>query len=519
MRSVITAYRARALLAIAAFALVSSVSASTITPQIGGGIGQFDGGISFSGPQVNFQVSNSGSDSNPCTVKLPCATVTHTLSVVGSTPNQTIGLAKGSVFRESGLTVGANGTNFVATGSGAMPQILGSTENTGPWTLVSGTEFSTPLNYVPLTAFWVSGSALSTTGVTKLRPGTAGSLSVGQFAASGTQLNINIGQNPTGQDIEVASNNVNEGIVVNNLSNVDISGIAVMFMSSACYDYGASSGTIQNYIASWCKDDGIDLEDGAFVTIQNGTVQGNGFQQRNAGGGPGDGISAHTGSTVHILGNMLLDNDQTAIGNENNTTCIAAFNFIRNSNNNLFIYNSNISTVGSHDWHYNIVVVTAADQQGIAINGPADSTSLSTVVNVSNNTVFSENGTTSPFTLVGIGAGTNTFENNIFSGGTFGIGDFNGSGGQVSHTNVNFNLYAATNANYQPGQLPSGTIGANEISAATAGFVSTTPGSENFNLTSGSAAIGAGTPLGFTRDFAGNPVANPPSIGALEFVH
>lgn len=45
-RPLITAHRA---LILAALLLASSVGAATITPQIGGGIGQFDGGISSGG--------------------------------------------------------------------------------------------------------------------------------------------------------------------------------------------------------------------------------------------------------------------------------------------------------------------------------------------------------------------------------------------------------------------------------------------------------------------------------------
>lgn len=34
-----------------------------------------------------------------------------------------------------------------------------------------------------------------------------------------------------------------------------------------------------------------------------------------------------------------------------------------------------------------------------------------------------------------------------------------------------------------------------------------------------SPAIGSGTPLGYTRDYAGQPVSTPPDLGAFSFVH
>lgn len=55
----------RALLIIAGFLVAASLRAATLTPQLGGGISQFDGGISFSGtvtPVVltNLRITNTG---------------------------------------------------------------------------------------------------------------------------------------------------------------------------------------------------------------------------------------------------------------------------------------------------------------------------------------------------------------------------------------------------------------------------------------------------------------------------
>ena len=465
-------------------------------------------------PNANFFVSGSSlaSDSNNCTAKAtPCATIGHAISLVSSTANQTIAIERGWQYRESGLTVASNGLSLTVYGSGGAPQILGSTKIASSWTLVSGTEYSTPLAYTNRTAFRVVGVS-----ITKLSPGTAGSLSANQFFASGSQLNVNIGMNPTGQDIEVSGNNSNPGVVCANQTNLSITGIAVMFMPFSGMAFDTCDGAlVQTSVISWNGDDGIDGVNPGVVTIQNNTIQGNGYQTKGVTPS-GDGISFHNNSTLHAYSNTIIDNYLTGIGSESNSNSVAAYNYIRNNYNNLFLY-IGPAGVGNHYWYYNIVVDTATDNSPVTVQGPTGSAITTRIDNL---TVHDEG--SGAFVMVSVcDTGTTSMTNNIFSngGGTevYGIGNYSAGCGGGTLT-VDANLYANFSADYQPGELPN-TIGPNEASAATAGFTSTTPGAENFQLLTTSAAKASGNNLGYTRDQIGAPVPfvpGAPCRGALE---
>ena len=116
------------------------------------------------------------------------------------------------------------------------------------------------------------------------------------------------------------------------------------------------------------------------------------------------------------------------------------------------------------------------------------------------------------FWMAGTGsAGMVVLKNNIFwlsSGVSLGSSKFNS--GQMIHSN---NIY----------RMSSGSLGitqnASELFSTNANLFSTATGDPslwNYNLSSGSAAINFGTPVGLTKDFAGNAIVGNPDAGMLE---
>jgi hypothetical protein len=99
------------------------LSAGTISPQLGGGVSQYDGGISSpqssSGPQ-QFFFAASGSDSNQCTQVSPCQTVTKANTIA------------------AGSTVKFNGGDTFATTTGITSLVNVTSYGTGKATISSG---------------------------------------------------------------------------------------------------------------------------------------------------------------------------------------------------------------------------------------------------------------------------------------------------------------------------------------------------------------------------------------------
>jgi hypothetical protein len=84
------------------------------------------------------------------------------------------------------------------------------------------------------------------------------------------------------------------------------------------------------------------------------------------------------------------------------------------------------------------------------------------------------------------------------------------------------NIYHVAGADFFPSTLgaPGATLLTAELSTTAKLFIDSTnnfPEFWNYDLTSGSPAINTGTSVGLTKDFAGNPVSNIPSIGILEY--
>ena len=76
-------------------------------------------------------------------------------------------------------------------------------------------------------------------------------------------------------------------------------------------------------------------------------------------------------------------------------------------------------------------------------------------------------------------------------------------------------LYTITNTNYEfTGATVTDDVYSDNILATDPLFLSTT----DFHLQAGSPAINAGVYVNLTTDYDGQPVANPPEIGAFEYI-
>ena len=99
----------------------------------------------------SYYLSNSGSDSNPCTLSQPCATIAKINSITLSAGNS-IYFQSGGLWREQ-LTISQSGTagnpiNITSYGTGAQPVI--DAANLASWTNVSGNVWSTSAATNPL---------------------------------------------------------------------------------------------------------------------------------------------------------------------------------------------------------------------------------------------------------------------------------------------------------------------------------------------------------------------------------
>jgi hypothetical protein len=469
-------------------------------------------------PSFNFYVNNLiGNDNNDGrTENTPKATLAAATAAVGTTPNQSIGIARGTVYRGERIASSAPGLTVDAYGSSdlAKPLILGSTRIAGSWTNVSGNIYASALAYTPVNVFWQTPAGV----VTKLRLGTAGALTANQWAVTGGNLQVNIGKDPTTEYIEVC-NNISTptgnplayGVVAGAAGQI-FRNVSVRFWpgSGASTDQPNSAFTDGDY--SYNGNDGIDTSGTATAYIARNTIIQNGTT-RNSGGGPGDGISCHAGTVNLIEGNTLLNNEGTGIGNEADCTCVCRYNYLSGNYANYQVYNDGgAGTTGSHKFYYNEIYALAADGFAVNISGGSNS---GVVHEINNNTIYGTSGMTATSGFLGGGflpdcgitcsAPNATVRNNIVRGFRRGIERFAGN------TDTDYNVYDVFEM-YHAGSAPN-VQGAHDIKALS-GMID--PANGNYDLTLGSVATSSGVSLGYTNDFRGTAVPATPCRGALE---
>ena len=458
--------------------------------------------------------SVAGNDFNDGKTPLtPLATIAAAVTKVGSTAGLSVGLKRGSTFRNDRLNFGGVGTSVRAYGTGANPRILGSTAISGSWSNVSGNIYSTPLAYTPVNVYWQDASSGA---ITKLYPGTAGSLTANQWAVSGGNLQVNIGKNPTGEIIEVPANisrllDTSNGISAG-AANQTYRNLTVMFWpgsGGACV--GFTGWTVADCTISWNGNDGLDTHSGATGYLFARTrFQGNGTTRGDVLGGMGDGVSAHTlaGGVVEYC--SFIDNERTGVGNQADTTNITRYCYFEGQYIDWRVYNTaEGNPPGDHKVYYSIFRRTKTDEVPIVLDGNTD---IAITASIHNNTFV--NVAASAPRAVACAMGTVDFKNNVIDPGfQQGIGSYNeASGFGYATTHSDYNQFGGTYM-YQPGYPPDVT-GANDNLADPQ--VINASGA-NYGIKGASPAYASGTPLGYTQDFYGNPVSQiAPCRGAVE---
>jgi hypothetical protein len=258
----------------------------------------------------------------------------------------------------------ASDSRVTIRGNGA--QIIGSDEIAGTWELVTGTEYKTALAYTARNAFWITGETISEAAVTKLTLGAAGALADGQFGTSDGFLHVNIGQDPTGQRIEVPRSG-SCGLLLSNANSVLTQGVEIYFADNeGVAVIGGANNEVRGCTINWNGEDGVGVSGAADLDVTNCTILRNGGE-RTAMLGRGDGVSYHDTCSGTISGNAIRDNEKGGVVNQAGCTVIITGNTIRHCNRNLEIITG--SEGGTHTIANNTIIAEGDDENAMVMYG------------------------------------------------------------------------------------------------------------------------------------------------------
>jgi hypothetical protein len=203
--------------------------------------------------------SKQGSDSNPGrSVLKPFRTLTP---VVGKKLRWGIGIACGSEVLADGFipkrsndgdgsAAGGGGEGmlvFGSYGSGPPPILKNSQAVTaGTWTNVSGTIYSTPSasTYYGTLIWWDAAAGLGIEGQVKaLKKGTAGSLTINQWALASGNLQVNIGRAPTTSDVFEVPQNTNSLFNVDGSSSIQLQNLSLRYSGSSAVEIALTTAS------------------------------------------------------------------------------------------------------------------------------------------------------------------------------------------------------------------------------------------------------------------------------------
>jgi hypothetical protein len=374
-------------------------------------------------------------------------------------------------------------------GDGAKPKLIGSTQVTGPYTNVSGQEYSVAVTLTSVKGVWAHDGSGA---ITRLVAGTAGSLTSGQYAYAAGTLQFNVGGNPTGYILECAQQDAA-------LASIDGCKPARNYMTvtsihlihwpedGLLFDHDHCSVT--NILSEWNGNDGIgggalDLYLGQSVSRYNGG------KGRAVSGSAGDGVSLHGVSTITIEDMVCLYNDKAGVDHQETVSATMRNCWLEGNNQNITSA-ALTGTPGTQLWE-NCVVVRRPGDHAVAcqfIRSTAHTVWQLTVVNL--DTAASNSA------LYVSSSGTVTIENTITDGFQTGILF---SSGTLNHDH---NLHNDTTA-YSGTSPGTGDVIGNPLFTDRA--------NADFTLQAASPAIGAGAALGVPDDYLHRP--RPPRTAA-----
>jgi len=256
-----------------------------------------------------FVDSVNGSDSNTgLSFDSPLASLVHVQNLAVDGINR-IAIKRGSSFRTpmtiaSATFSAAKPLGIVAYGVGNAPILSGGVVQDGPWSLVTGTEYSVAANAATATAgAGVPAYHIADDGtITRLNRGTASSLATNEWDLDSGNVHVNIGAAVTGT-IEIP---LYVPVVVST-SHVFLHGINTRFSGNDGVSVTGTPDniTIANCVSHWNANDGINVfTGGTNVRAVGCTLSDNG----RTNDGAGDGFSGHTVSTGVIHGCVIERN-------------------------------------------------------------------------------------------------------------------------------------------------------------------------------------------------------------------
>lgn len=233
-------------------------------------------------------------------------------NLTSASANTTIGISRGTElidkfynFPDSGFTVGPYGSIVYAEtqvqsepliiAQPDKPRVIGASLESGPWTVVTGTEFNTPTSLTAPAGNVPMYHEASDGTITRLASGTAGALALGEFAFSGGNLAVNVGALPDRawrptRSASFTSDGVDDNTVM---------GVRCQFNGNDGLQNKGGSLRFQadSVDCEWNSNDGINFQTVATISmIRNCTLKQNGRETDFLG----DGFSGHVASSGTI---------------------------------------------------------------------------------------------------------------------------------------------------------------------------------------------------------------------------
>ena len=479
---------------------------------------------------------DTGSDINPGTYSEPYATLSNAVTVaLAAGGNKSIGIKRGTTLRydvipaltQPNIRIGAYGT-------GALPAFYGSLQTAvSSFTKVGNLYTITSHTFDPFTLALVSGAGA----VTKLNmTANSGTVSAADPAAEGewtwfpashatypNQLKFYSAATLTGYQVEVPQGGTAINGITHSSDNCTIEQVSVRFWSGSGAVVGADNMLWSGIDSSYNGGDGIDADQNSTGFLCTGSSANYNGRRYGAGGGPGDGFSAHSaspnGASGTIIGCTFIGNTQTGVGNQIGSNVTTRYCYFEDNYYDINIYNVADALIGSQTFDYNVIVHKTRTTPFFNSSGnlTAGLNNASTV-KLRNNTIYYASGVTAT-QVCNVQGYTNTFDSNVFkcASAITNFGQLVTASGGALETQMVFtnnqingttNVWRTLSTSFNQPQTNTGTLTTDPLFTNGAAY--------NFTLQAGSPCIDAGTDWGQTRDYAGNSITGTPDRGAYE---
>lgn len=286
-----------------------------------------------------FYMDPAGSDSNDGSRLDRARKTLSALNALPFRPAQRFVLADDAIFDGDAIYFDANTTTASTSSSrpwtisrsntgSTRPKIRQREVIAGPWSLVTGTIYKATVALTVETTDGeniLAGRVTNGATVSRIYTATSNAPALNQQFYDGTDLYLNVGADPTGMTVEVATRGAmattytNAGIRIAR-GNIVVDGIDVdLFPGNSIRIGHANNGiVVRNFVANYAALDGFNIAAGQ-QTVEDGVILYPG-RRFDGSGSAGDGITAHgsSGATVRRLtvvgaGKGGIANEQAAV--------------------------------------------------------------------------------------------------------------------------------------------------------------------------------------------------------------